>query len=485
MGRRLGVLALVGLLALAGCVSAPAPSTPALPPSGMDPSPTENPPPPPATDRLGWESGYWHNETLAVTTADGLNRSELDAVIARAKARVEAIRGLEFQKPVPVEIISRKTFRERTGSDGSSIPTVQRLHQEVKFEALFFLGESESAIRQQSQNTASSVMGYYNPRTHSITLISNTRTPMHLNEITLAQELFHALQEQTFEISELSAHTRETRNAKLGIIEGDANYVDYLYKQRYGGALIMPDGGGGSGGGGGGVHVGMLALRLQPYSDGPVFVERIRRQSGWAGVNEVYERPPQSTEQTIHPAKYRVDEPVTVTIEDRSGPKWRVPDLGEGHVDYAKFGEAGLYVMLWYPSHVATVRSGQVTDVIIPYRHFFRTSDPVDTYNYSHPFSDGWEGDKLLPYITNDSAATGETGYVWKIVWETTGDAREFRSAYEDLLAFHGARQVAGNTYRIAEGPFADAFRVRRSGRTVIIVNAPTVEQLAAVHERP
>jgi hypothetical protein len=123
MRRALGVVAVVLILVTAGCVSAPAPfgptsteesptaspqtqTAPTEPPQS-DPSPTDDPPPEPETDRLGWEDGYWHNETLDVDPTDGLNRSELDAVVARGKARVEAIRGLEFEKPVNVRIIDR------------------------------------------------------------------------------------------------------------------------------------------------------------------------------------------------------------------------------------------------------------------------------------------------------------------------------------------------------------------------------------------
>jgi hypothetical protein len=234
----------------------------------------------------------------------------------------------------------------------------------------------------------------------------------------------------------------------------------------------------------------MLALRLQPYSDGPVFVEGIQEDGGWAAVNEVYENPPNSTEQTIHPEKYRVDEPANVTIEDRSSAEWYVPDLGAGSIDYAQFGEAGVYTMLWYPSYAESQAAGTPRTVVIPYGHFLgpsRTGASLDLYNYSHPYSAGWDGDKLLPYVTNDSAETNETGYVWKLTWDTQADATQFVGAYEQLLAHHGAEPVPGaaNTYRIEEGDFADAFRVRTDGRNVTIVNAPTVPALDEVHASP
>ncbi len=485
MRRVLGILAIAVLLVTAGCVSPPAPESRLeagdLP--RMDPSPTENPPPDPSVDRLGWEDGYWHNETISVDPRDGLNRSELEAVVARGKARVEAIRGLEFERDVEVRIIDRETFRDdSTGETGAT--TAQKLHQDVKFEALFFIGERDSAISQQQENKATGVLGYYSPKDHNITIVSERGPPLQLDEVTLAQELFHAVQEEHFEVSDRRSKTEEERNANLGIIEGDGNYVDYLYAQRYAESLVKPEVAGGSGGGGGDRHIGLFALRFQPYSDGPPFVADIREESGWAGVNEVYANPPASSEQTIHPETYQNDHPVDVSIEDRSNEDWWVPDQGEGHIDYAEFGEAGLYAMLWYPSYAATEQTGTRTNVVIPYGHFFQTDSTLDAHNYSHPITTGWEGDRLLPYVTTDSGETGETGYVWKIEWETPADAREFRDGYIELLEHHGATTVAGSErrYHIQRGPYADAFSVTRQGATVIIVNAPTVEELDEVN---
>lgn len=492
MRRALAAIVTALLLVGAGCVSAPPPAgtdgttqgptaTPQEPPT-LDPTPTDDPPPDPETDRLGWEDGYWHNETLDVEAADGLTRSELDAVVSRAKARVEAIRGLEFDRNVSVRVVDRSSFRNET--TGGDPPTANRsLHQDVKFEALFFLGETESAIGQQEENRASGVLGYYSPGNHSITIVSEGDSPLEMNEVTLAQELFHAVQNSYFDISGPKTPTEEGRNAFLGIVEGDGNYVDYLYERRYGEDLVMPQTGSG-GGGGGDRHVGLFALRYQAYSDGPPFVAGIRESSGWAGVNDVYDDLPASSEQTIHPERYGVDQPVNVTIADRSSETWAVPDQGDGHIDYAQFGEAGLYAMFWYPSYAATAETGSVTDVVIPYRHFFDAEGPLDAYNYSHPVSDGWEGDRLLPYVREDSEETNETGYVWRIEWESSGEARAFVAAYEDLLVHHGATAVEDGeqTYRIQEGPFADAFAVERNGSTVTIVNAPTVAELDAVH---
>jgi len=148
--------------------------------------------------------------------------------------------------------------------------------------------------------------------------------------------------------------------------------------------------------------------------------------------------------------------------------------------------------MLWYPSAVETRERGNPTNVIVNYTAFFRFAEDggglrsIGPYDYDFPVTAGWDGDRLVPYVTDDSASTNETGYVWKIRWETGGDATEFREGYEALLEYHGAEPVPGraDTYRIPEGEaFADAFHVRQDGRTITVVNAPTVEDLGDVHE--
>ncbi|MFC7193519.1 Hvo_1808 family surface protein [Halosimplex aquaticum] len=241
-------------------------------------------------------------------------------------------------------------------------------------------------------------------------------------------------------------------------------------------------------GGGGstpaGFHYGMYFVSFQPYSDGPKFVDQIYEAEGWEGVNAVYENPPASTEQVISPEKYGKDEPTNVTFTDRSNEEWAVPHLENGTVDYAQFGEAGLATMLFYPTYAS---QGQASPVV-SMQSFFNTTGPnqvssYDPLNYTTRYTDGWDGDRLYPYVTNDSAETNETGYVWKTVWDSEKDAAQFVEGYRMLLDYHGAEAVDGraNTYRIPEGEYADAFYVNQTGSTVTLVNAPTVEELSEV----
>ncbi|QLH84632.1 Hvo_1808 family surface protein [Halosimplex pelagicum] len=436
----------------------------------------------PDGDPLGWENGCWYNESIDVDRSDGLNDTELDAVVARSMARVEQIRELEFNETVPVEIVSREEFRANTSYNTT---TNGSLHQNVKWEAMLMVGEDTDAISVQEQNTGASVGGYYSPTEERIVIVSENTTSPKMNEITLSQELFHALQDQRYNISSFDQYTEELHNARDGIIEGDGNLVDRLYGQRCAAEwdCLMPQmqpGGGGQAS----IHYGMYFVTYQPYSDGPKFVDRIYQESGWEGVNAVYENPPASTEQTIHPEKYGEDEPTNVSFADTSGDNWTVPHIENGTVDYAQFGEAGLATMLFYPTYAS---AGADSPVIGVQSFLNYTADgslsSYDPLNYSTRYTDGWDGDRLYPYVTDDSAETNETGYVWKTVWDSEGDATDFVEGYGMLLDYYGAQPVddSANTYRVPDGPYADAFYVNHTGTTVTLVNAPTVEGLSEV----
>ncbi|SDN02347.1 hypothetical protein SAMN04487949_3203 [Halogranum gelatinilyticum] len=447
----------------------------------------------PTTDRLGWEGGYWYNESIDVDQSDGLNSSELAAVTNRSMARVEYIRGLEFERSVPVEVVSRDEFAS-SQSDRETPPS-RRTFDNAKFEALFMINESTDSIAVQSQNRGASVGGYYSPSEERIVLVSNSQTPS-VSEVTLSQELFHALQDQQFDLSSFDQSTREQHNAADGIIEGDGNLVDYLYGQRCGEEwTCLSDTGSASGetsnnsssgsSSGGLADLGPYFLKYQPYSDGPAFVYQVYEAGGWDAVNAVYETPPTSTSQTIHPGQYPESEPSVPTVDDRTTGSWERVEP-EGRVNYGRVGEAGLAAMFASPLYE------QPGAAIVSPRSWLNTDDngtprTFDPLNYDTDYSDDFAGDRFVAYA--DADAEDRSGYVWAVRFDNESAADDFRDGYGQLLDYRNATEVEdasgpGSVYRIPEGDdngFSDAFRVVQRGDTVTITNAPTVEALAGV----
>ena len=440
--------------------------------------------PDPESDVRGWENGYWHNETLAnVTPEDGYTAAEIAKVEARSMARIEVIRGVEFEVTPPVRVISREEYvsNVRDRRQGVNISTNGRLHQNAKFEALLMVDEETDYFDAQQQLQSSTIGGFYVLNNASddsinqgeIVLISEDAENPQLSEITLAQELFHSYQDKHLRIDQYERTTEEDARRIDAIIEGDGNYVDYLYEQRCGSewTCFEPSSQSedGSEQNAPRPNLGLLVYSFVQYSEGPAWVHDLHRQGGWDAVDEAYANPPRSTEQFIHPDKYLQDPPTNVTVADRSNDEWYVPELEHG-VNYAVFGEAGMYSMLWFASSA------------VP-RQDILTQRQLDQYDYAHPATTGWDGDKFYPYVTDESAETGEMGYVWKSVWDTPEDAREFADAYRVILDGAG-EPVAGhaNTWRLPDShPFNDAFYLAVKGSTVTIVNAPTVAELSEV----
>ena len=483
MTQRRGFVAvgLAALLVVAGC-SAPAiePPTASAPSGGGEAVAAPNDGfDDPDSDVLGWEDGYWYNESVSVDQSDGLSDEELRAYVARAMARVEYIRGAEFREPVPVSVLSREEYRNRSGgSSGSGEQSDYQRWNDQVWEALFVTGESQDSGTAISDTRSAAVAGFYAPRDDEIKVITDTPESPTIDNATLVHELVHALQDQQYDLSKpkYGGDTQDEQLAVDGLVEGDANYVERRYAQRCGAAwdcVATPESaGGGGGGGGGGPNLGILLTIFQPYSDGPVYISDLVDRGGWATVDEEFETPPASTEQLIH----RTDEePVPIEYRDRARNGWETfPDQGVEGADTV--GEASMYVMFWYQARTTGA------DTIDP-RSLSDTEGPYDTYNYDAEPSAGWGNDRLYPY-QQDSGSNAEYGYVWVTEWDSEADAREFRRAYRAILDAQDAEQRAENTYVITDGEFEDAFRVTRSGTRVTIVNGPTADDLGDIRPR-
>ena len=453
----LRTLALVCCLVLAGC-TAPTPGYGETPTETTTPVPSGLPDDP-DSDRLGWENGYWYNESIAINQSDGLNESELTAFVARTMARVEIIRGAEFEQTVPVEVISRAEYRNQSGRRDTTVDSPRERGREQLWEAPLLVGEQRTVPGAFGELYGGSVLGYYSPSQDRIVIVAGG-DDLRVDRVTLAHELVHALQDQRFSLLP-GGRSHDAGLARTGVVEGDASYVEQLYEQRCSGnwsCVPRPDRT--SGAGIADRNLGAYLAIYAPYSDGPSFVHQVRQRGGWEAVNQLYEQPPRSTEQLLHPERYPEDGPETVRVTDRSGERWERYGIAD------TVGESTLYAMFWFQQGVnrSTLRDEDV---------------PYSRYNYVSQPSEGWAGDRLVPYRNGDA-----NGYVWKLRWESRADAREFATSYESLLVEQlNATEVREGVYRVPDdSTFGDAFRVTRDGRTVTIVNAPRVAALENVH---
>lgn len=427
----------------------------------------------PSSDTLGWENGYWYDESLPIDASDGLNESELEKVSDRSAARVERLRGIEFTSDVPVEIITREDYANNYSHSSGNESASFRNFDNAKFEAMFLVGEDEDSLAVQEAMRGDSVGGFYTPADDKIAVVSEGSTT-ELSEETLIHEFVHAAQDQKYNLSTYDAKTRDAYNAQNGLIEGDAEHTAARFSQQCESnwSCITPDDDSVNRPGPD-FHWGIYLLQYFPYSDGYTYFDHLGQTSGWDGIESAYGSIPESSEVIIHPDKYGADSPANLTVPDQSSDDWDRVSVDD-RPDYATLGESGIFTLFANTLFDSTRESSVLGQSLYSASHHGDSTN--DPYNYDSPFSNGWGNDKLYVY---QSTSSEELGYVWTVKWDSTQDATEFADRYELLLDYYRASETSTDgVFTISSGSYEDAFYVTQSGDTVTIVNAPTAGEL-------
>lgn len=334
---------------------------------------------------------------------------------------VQEIRGLRLKEGVEEEFITREQFRRTFSEDATEQPDPLEIRATERVLVAFGLApEGVDLLEAQEAYVAQSVGGYYDSETEKLYLIDAGRAKLSASgESMYAHEITHALQDQHFDLDRMDKLVENKNDdeamAVAALIEGDATSVEYEYVSSKRGLEerikreqkndapdeelldktppIVEEG----------FHF--------PYDAGEGFVAALFEDGGNEGVDAAFRDVPQSTEQVIHPEKYlERDEPTAVRLPDLA------KTLGAGwkRVDENTFGEFQIVVLLAGP---------EVTD---------------GTWEAALPKAEGWDGDRYAVYASGDDEVV-----VWRTVWDSAKDAREFAGAlraYDESR--YGARYV-------------------------------------------
>ncbi|MCU4719069.1 Hvo_1808 family surface protein [Halapricum hydrolyticum] len=393
----------------------------------------------PPEDRIGWEGGYWYNESIEVDQSDGLSESELQRYKYRTMARLEKIRGLEFTDDVEIEFIGPDEVADRI--DGN---VTQFRGTDQQWEALFVVGEDREADRVVFETLVGSVVGWAAEEgSETVVLITDDPGEPTAPPTLMAHELAHELQHQQFDLDadRYQRATLDGENAKDALVEGEASHLDSVYDQHCtNGSWDCVDRGSFATGRSNFVEFGLLPYLRAPYTLGSEYVGRLIDRGGFDAVDGAHRNPPEYSVTALHgeetePVRQTGIAPASpLSVPDRSDDNWTrqaAPD---------RVGAMGLSVT--------------IGDAAL-----------------------AWRNGALYPY-TNGSA----DGYVWETHWSNETTAAAFADAYRGQLSSEGGTQITDRVWEIQTGTFADAFAVNQTGNAVRIVNAPSVEALSAVH---
>lgn len=227
----------------------------------------------------------------------------------------------------------------------------------------------------------------------------------------LAHELTHALQDQLYDLNALEAGIEKDDDMMLSfsaLVEGDATLL--MFSEINEGADVRefdpeeirttftlmswmtPLAGGKA------LRTAPPIFRdslIFPYMQGMIFNLYLAGQDGWQAVHHAYSAPPTSTEQILHPNKYKTgddyDPPQRVLLPDLSntvGPTWK--RLGGNCL-----GELQTSILL------KSVKNGTQA-------------------------AEGWDGDFYEIYRRED----GQLAMIFLSIWDSPEDAAEFATAY-------------------------------------------------------
>jgi hypothetical protein len=258
--------------------------------------------------------------------------------------------------------------------------------------------------------------GYYDPKQQTFFIAD--WLPHLVQKPVMAHELVHALQDQHYNLQknfDLVKDQADLSLARKAVIEGDAMAVMLVYLLEPLGLTMadLPDMGtllqGSASLLGDQFQVyarAPLILRQQllfPYVHGLAFVKAALAQGGWPGLQRVYQHPPVSTQQIMHPEKYLAGPPVLpseVTLHVPEGAlstPWK-------NLKRDILGEFLLSVILqqFLPEEEARQSAA------------------------------GWRGDRYELFEQQDS---GRLLLVCVTAWDTPAEATVFFQSYHKLLA--------------------------------------------------
>jgi hypothetical protein len=386
----------------------------------------------------------------------------MDAMMQRIEAEVSDIRGLEPEGAVTRYVVSRSAVRpilegEFLANGGSQ----SEMDDEARvLSALGLIKPTYDMYTNALNGLTDSLGGFFFPWSDEVYVIGNRFGGV--EHFIYSHEYAHALVDQTYHVDAQGVYPQCLSNsdrceAIKALVEGDATLVMGLWWRQYASPTdyqdiqnyvppqtTLPE-----------QYPPQYALLdgQFPYVVGLEFVSRLHDAGNWPEVNKAYARWPESTEQIMHPEKYRAGEkPQEITappLDQVLGEGWR--KLTEDTL-----GEWTTYLLLGYGADVDAMLEDSV----------------------AVGAARGWGGDRYQVYYQDETKRT-VLAAVWG--WDTAQDASQFRQAMANHL---------GKRFREAEvdAPKGTCWQVNQqttclylAGRQVLWLLAPDMGTLNLV----
>lgn len=390
------------------------------------------------------------------------------ADIDRTELQVQSVRQLRPTDTLSREILPVEDLRHLASRRLASVYSPENVQSDLLFYSAFgFLDSNADLYGITESLIINQVVDFYDRQANVMYMVEGSNLDP-FRSVLYARQYALALQNQNYGTqamidNAISRQEYDQAMALTALFEGDAQLTTMLFTE----ALVVenPD-----------VAMELIALTsstqntaleeqasifkselLFPSEEGLNFIETLYNESdGWRLVNEVYERPPISTEQILHPTLYLLNEaPHEVSLLALD--EFLIDQLPEGQWTLARDQALGEFYLR---EHLRLFIEEPVAD---------------DT-------AAGWGGDRFLLYYNE---VDDQTVMVWKTSWDTPEDALAFDVRYGDFLGqwlgVSGEVTFDDGACWITAG--RNACKVALANNEVLVVFGPSTELVRAIVE--
>ena len=389
---------------------------------------------------------YRKGERERASAFNVAKRAEIERV-------VEDIRGLKFKHAVQYSVLGRADIKGALTKRLNAVFSDEEFAEQAN--ALWRIGllpEQYPLKDRLISLLGEQVAAFYDQHEHKLYMYDDASLESPMNQMILAHELMHAMQDQHVSLKSLPLEEKRNDDRAIGaasLIEGEATLVmsDFMMRNPSGRmvldnltAMFVQ-------------NMGELAkaprmLReslLFPYQDGLTFCLAGFKRRGWMAMDDAYKNPPRSSSQILHPEKFfrEREEPIEIAWPD-------VKFQGKPAQWDNVLGELGIRILFadWHNDDVAAKASA------------------------------GWRGDRYLSFESGDS-------FVWKTQWANQGEAAEFFQAEKDLIARRYKAVSPVSVSRRWESNQPRALRLAMNERAeVLLIDAASTEKAAELEKQ-
>jgi len=410
---------------------------------------------------------------LAVGVEVESSDPEFGKRVEKVAKQLVGVRQLEFKEPVSVGVMDRKQLATKMDElFDEELPSKKAHSQQLLLVRLGLIPE-DMDLREFLQGLhAEGIAGFYDHDKQELFMVAEEGTEDDEDEIVIAHELIHALQDQHYDLSamhDLLEGEDDMQLALMAMVEGDATVgmMEYMIAEQNPGPIakfimrktsnvLMSNAD---------LLMGLAGLAgedvlskapnaikqemIFPYTSGLRFVRHGIGNDKWSVLSDVYKNPPLSTEQILHPAKY---------FDEKDWPTRVItPDVGV------------LLPGKWAP--VSRLVAGEFGIRLVLSEHRPKLDEDESDLLVAKVAATGWDGDEVNLY--RDRANPKRFAVVWYSTWDSEEDAIEYEQALARwVVARHkDARPVKKATGTWKVGP--NHIRIERNGNDIVLLDAP------------